>query len=324
MKVIDRGAANILSLCACLCSVLSFAACATSTGGGDGVTRVTQVAPGNEVVLQPTLEAGEGGWCLTVVGGAGCPTLDMPTQGTPIIIENWSGKSSSSKGPVREGIALTTEGVAAVSFEGRLPVATQAQPGLPDHLRSVLVELRGGTGLRVLGGNAGPALSRAHFKALNSKDEPILQSRAPGATLEFYFPSQNVGTVQAALKGVCRIVAKNVPGLLYEGGMVMVMVRPHRDVYGKEFVSCIRTSYLLDNWPLTAVVLLDAARPGTIPASLPTFHRLMGHAGIFEGFTLEGEAVARRIPGGWLIVAKGKDLEQRLTFLEHLRPKVNL
>jgi hypothetical protein len=324
MKVIDRGAASILSLCACLCSVLSVAACATSAGGGDGVTRVTQVAPGSEVVLQPTLGAGEGGWCLTVVGATGCPTLHMPTQGTPIIVENWSGESSSSRGPVREGIALTTGVVAAVSLEGRLPVATHAQPGLPDHLRSVLVELRGGTGRRVLGGNAGPALPRARFKALNSKDEPIVQSRVPGATLEFHFPSQNLGTAQATLRGVCRIVAKNVSGLLYEGGMVMVTVRPHRDVYGKEFVSCIRTSYLLDNWPLAAVVLLDAAHPGTAPASLPTFHRLVGHAGIFEGFTLEGEAVARRTSGAWLIVTKGNGLGQRLTLLEHLRATVHL
>jgi hypothetical protein len=324
MKVIDRSAANILSLCACLGGVVSVAACATSAGGGDGVARVTQVVSEREVVLQPTLEAGEGGWCLTVVGTVGCPTLDMPTLGAPIIIENWTGESSSFKGPVRDGIALTTEGVAAVSFEGRLPVATHAQPGLPDHLRSVLVELRGGTGLRVLGGNAGQALPRAHFKALNSKNEPLLQSRTPGATLEFHLPSQNLGAAQVAQKGACRIVAKNVSGLLYEGGRVMMAVRSHRDMYGKEFVSCIRTSYLFDNWPLTTVVLLDAAHPGTTPASLPTFHRLAGHAGIFEGFTLEGEAVARRISQAWLIVTKGQGLGQRLTLLEHLRAKIHL
>jgi hypothetical protein len=300
---------------------MSVAACATSAKGGDSVT---QVAAEKKVVLLPTLEAGQGGWCLTVVGAAGCPTLNMPTQGTPIIIENWSGESSSFKGPVRKGIALTTEGVAAVSFEGRLPVATHAQLDLPDHLRSVLVELRGGTGLRVLGGNAGPALPRAHFKALNSNDEPILQSQAPGATLEFHFSSQNLGTTQEAQTGVCRIVGKNVSGLLYKGGAVMVVIRPHRDVYGKEFVSCIRTSYLLDNWPLTAVVLLDAAHPGTTPASLPTFHRLAGHAGIFEGFTLEGKAVARRISHAWLIVTKGQGLGQRVTLLEHLRATVHL
>jgi hypothetical protein len=41
-------------------------------------------------------------------------------------------------------MVLTTSEVAAVSLEGRAPVATRASPLLPGHLRGVIIELRRG------------------------------------------------------------------------------------------------------------------------------------------------------------------------------------
>jgi hypothetical protein len=104
----------------------------------------------------------------------------------------------------------------------------------------------------------------------------------------------------------------------------MTQVRPHREVYGREFVSCAYTAYLFKNWPIVAGVLLDASRPGATPASLPAMQPLQGHPGIFQGPGVEGETIARRIPGAWLVVAKGEGLQQRLTLLQHLQATIRL
>jgi hypothetical protein len=104
----------------------------------------------------------------------------------------------------------------------------------------------------------------------------------------------------------------------------MTAVRPHADVRGREFVGCVDTSYLLDGWPIEASVLLDAEHPGPSPAALPGVRPLRGHAGMFHGPGVEGEAVARRISGGWLVVDKGENLVQRLALLEHLRATVHV
>jgi hypothetical protein len=70
-------------------------------------------------------------------------------------------------------------------------------------------------------------------------------------------------------------------------------------------------------------VLLDAAHPGSTPALLPAMQPLAGHPGVFRGPGVEGETIARRIPGAWLLVAKGKGLQQRLLVLSHIHVSVH-
>lgn len=69
----------------------------------------------------------------------------------------------------------------------------------------------------------------------------------------------------------------------------MTTVKPHPDVRGREFVGCADTTYLLGNRPLIAGVLLDAAHPGSTPASLPAMRPLAGHLGIFQDRESEGK-----------------------------------
>jgi hypothetical protein len=99
---------------------------------------------------------------------------------------------------------------------------------------------------------------------------------------------------------------------------MMTAVRPHKNVRGREFVDCVQVSYLFGGWPLEVNVLLDGAHPGATPAPLPALRALVGHRGVFEGPGLEAETVARRIPGAWILVARGESLKQRLAALEHL------
>lgn len=321
-----RSSGFVIAVTVAVVCPLAAAACGESARGASqtNTPQGTQVVSHEEVVLLPRLGAGEGGWCLTTISAVGCPTLHLPVFQGPIVIENWSGQGSSSQTPVREAVILTTSQVAAVSLEGRAPIATRAESVLPNHLRVAVVELRGGSGGRVLGITAPPALPRSHFTALDSKGEAIPQRRTPGPPLEFEVPSRSWGQSASAPPGVCGIEAKGLAGLVSEGGSVMTTVRPHPDIRGREFVDCLRASYLLDNWPLEADVLLDAGHPGSTPPPLTAMRPLAGHPEIFQGPGVEGETIARRIPGAWLLVAKGKDLGQRLIFLEHLRVRIRL
>jgi hypothetical protein len=317
----------------------SLAAVACAGFGGEartGATRNRLVASHEEVVLLPSTGAGEGGWCMTTNAGGGCPTFHLPVFQGPIVVESWSGREiyiMHDKAPlseaVREATLLTTSEVVAVSLEGGAPIATQAESALPGNLRGVVVERRGESNGRVRGlfGTRMPAplpFPRSRFIALNAKGEPIPQTRAPGPPLEFHVARQSWGPSRRAPRGVCGLVVRSLAGLVFKGGAVMTAVRPHLDVRGREFVDCVSASYLLNNWPLTADVLLDAAHPGVTPAPLPDMRPLAGHPMIFQAPGVEGETVARRLPGAWLVVAKGKGLPQRLTLLEHLRAMIHI
>ncbi len=294
------------------------------------------MASHEKVLLLPSTGAGDGGWCVTTKAGDGCSTFHLPVFQGPIVIEDWSGLrihivrgNSSSSEAVRGATLLTTSEVAAVSLEGDAPIAVHAEAALPDNLRAVVVELRGESSQneRSLFGTKIPVplpLPRSRFTGLNAKGEPILQTRAPGPPFEFHVVSRSWGRSQREPKGVCSLVARGLVGLVFGGGGVMTAVRPHRDVRGREFVDCVSVSYLLDNRPLAADVLLDAARPGATPAPLPEMKQLAKHPGVFQAPGVEGETVARRLPGAWLVIAKGKGLPQRLTLLEHLRATIHL
>lgn len=303
--------------------------CAGSTGGVSHAraSQIKQAASNERVILYLVLGAGDGGWCVTPISAAGstCPTFRLPQrlgpfQG-PVIVENWSGRSSTSKGPINEAIVLTTGEAASVSLEGRAPIATHADPWLPDHLRAAIIELHGGSKRHVFGLTAPPPFPISHFIALNKKNEPISQTRGPGSPLEFHVPSLDRTHSKNELVGVCRLEATGIIGAVFDSGGVMAVIRPHADIRGREFVDCVHASYLVQGWPLEADVLLDAANPGSTPAPLPAMRPLTGHVGIFQGPGIDRIEVARRIAGAWLLVAKGQDLRQRLTLLEHMHAR---
>ncbi len=95
-------------------------------------------------------------------------------------------------------------------------------------------------------------------------------------------------------------------------------LRAYTGLIGEAFMTCAKTEYLLNNWPISASVLMDAARPGRAPASLPAMRAVAGHGGTFNAPGEEGPQVARRVRGAWLVVSNGEDQNQRLTLLAHL------
>jgi hypothetical protein len=292
---------------------------------------VTQKAGGEAVILFPLLGAGEGGWCLSRVMAAGveCPTYALsPRQGPfagPIVVESWSGSSSGSSVPVRSALVLTTSEVATISLEDGTPIATRAQPSLPDHMRSALVELVGGSGRRVLGVEEVPPLPGVRFAALNARGERLPEGDASAPALQFHGPARTWRGSHDPARGMCELHARGLAPLIATGGAVMTAPTSHKDVRGREFVDCIERTYRLNGWPIQADLLVDAEHLGMAPAPLPAMQPLpgTGRGGtILQGPGTGGHLVARRVSGAWLVVTKGRDVGQRIAVLKQLRAAI--
>lgn len=164
----------------------------------------------------------------------------------------------------------------------------------------------------------------ARFVALNAQHEQIEQNDTPSPPLEFEVPSRSWNTAEGQGAGVCDVKATGMAGLSFTSGKVMSVLEPRHDVRGRELVSCLNASYLLAGWPIEVYVLLDAENPGTTPAVLPGMYQLAGHTGIFRTPGVEGEALARRASGAWVLVAKGQNTVQQLEVLRHVTVSLNL
>jgi hypothetical protein len=289
---------------------LVVASCSAGSGG-------PRAAKGSAVLLVPEVNAGVVGWCLSTPPGSGCA---RGRSRPPVIAETWSSRAST----VTFGYALTAGVVRSVSVDGGGPIATQPQDALPDSLRSVAVEIPG----------LDPERERLpRFTPRNAAGEIIGQS--PGRGAEFSSGSistevhiRNIGDPAWPRSGACRIVSKGLVDVTAHAGSVISAVRAYSGLIGEGYISCASTSYTAYGWPLLACVLLDASHPGAAPRPLPEMKPLRGHEGVFyapgpEGAGLERGLVARRIPGGWLVVSRAK-LEQRVKLLEHLHAEVRV
>jgi hypothetical protein len=205
--------------------------------------------------------------------------------------------------------------VAAVSLYGGRAIATQPEAGLPDGLRAVVVELTGwkykaGTPRRKIG---------LRFTPLDATGRRIREFRVSGSPLSVTTPVEPLsdpahpGAVPCAIE-----IGLPLAGLAITEGRVATSITPHRSRFGRPYLSCASTRVEFENSALLAAILVDAARPGAMPAALPAMRALSGHPGVYQAPGFENQMLARRIPGGWLVV-QGEGVSQRLTVLEHLR-----
>lgn len=295
----------------------------------------TQIVLHDEVLLLPPVGENLDGWCLTV-SPVGCPAAQA-FRG-PIIAEVRNGQGPP---PVQVVTILTTSKVTAVSINGGRAIPTRPEAVLPDDLRAVVVEIRGGPRRYIPGfGVHGPA--PPHITPLGPNKKPISSRVEPNGPFVFTLPGAGWKRPKSAPPGVCETHAKDLGGLEAVNGVVVSQIksyagltvarggngvsraRRYSGLISQGFISCASTSYRLNGWSLLAGVLLDASHPGSRPTPLPAMKPLSGHQGVFQALGSEGEMVARRISGAWLVVAKGKGVQQRLTLLEHLRARVHL
>lgn len=312
-------AALVVAALACASALLMFGC------GEPSATVVVTREPGREVLLLPVLRGGTAGWCITVAAGGGCPVLRL-MRGT-VVAEQWTAEGASKRA---EGFALTTNDVAAVAVDGSRTIATRHEPGLPQGLRAVVVTVRGAWAPEV----KVPSLFGRHpheqpehlpsFTPFDRAGMPLAQNYEAGAFVEREVSGRNWSRPATEPAGVCELRVTHMHGLVANAGFVATHAERMEGLIGRPFFSCASTSYTLEGWPLVASVLVDAHRPGSIPAYLPAMRHIAGSLGLFDALGSNGPMVARRVPGAWLVVSGGEGEAQRRTLLRHLLPTVHL
>jgi hypothetical protein len=272
-------------------------------------------ASGFQIRLSPSLDGDTYGWCMAVVkvavAGGSCSAT--PVASTPLAFIM---SESSAKTQRETVVVLTDPWVAAILVNGNRRVSTLALRGLPYGLRvaRIVIPL---TARRSPSGRLGvPAPALPSFVALD----------AQGRKLPSPFEFKRGAPIHLSSHGPCALNAAGLPGLTPEWSHVASAITPFAGtIVGRAFLSCIDTEYYLRNSPLDAAILLDASHPGTAPAPIPGLTAVTGEPGYFNGpGDFKGELTAARRGDGWLVVAGGKSLEQRLEVLRHLTASVRL
>jgi hypothetical protein len=266
-----------------------------------------------ELVFSPPVTGGAVGWCVdyrTPHESSGvCPGTAGAVN--PIYEAGWG---SSAPPPVTSGFVLTTSAVAAISVNGSPHIPTRADAAIPDGLRGVLVEIDSpGRQLRDLSPRVVP---------LDSRGKPIGQTEGSLAGSEFGLNGVFWQRPSRAPRGACELSGTHLAGLTAQWGHVVPRLRSFANLLPPALMSCIDTEYYLDNWPLDAAVVLNAARPGAPPEPLYDFKSVPGRPGVVE--SPSASQVARRAGGAWIVVEGGSGLRQRLTVLAHLRASIHL
>jgi hypothetical protein len=282
-----------------------------SAGSGAG----GWVASRETVLLEPGLNAGGVGWCMTPVGSSesGCgASAGRP----PIIEESWSAEVSPGK--QTSGYALVPSSVAAVNVNGSGSYATRDEVGLPAGLRVVSVELPG---------EAVTPFPR--FGALGSAGD-VVTGNTSGQVSGFGPLFAEIETTQLAdaahpTVGPCRISERRSGAARVEGGSVVTHLRPFGGLIGQGFEVCASTSYNLRGWPLLAGVLLSASHPRMRAPAPPLTRPASGHPGVYEalGGAEREPILLERVGPAWLFVARAERTE-RLTLLRELTVTLSL
>lgn len=307
LGIVHRVGASCAIALACLLLV------ACSSMGDASVIALNQ-----KVLLVPPVNAGSAGWCMAIAPEGGCA---QGRSRPPIVAE-----TGESSGPpaVTMIFALTLSDVRSVSIGGSRPIPTHAEASLPSGLREVGVKIRGlNPEFEVV-----PRLMPMNAHGVRVHQAPGRGTEFDQGALSTEVPIRSVENAAHPTSGACRIVQGTLRDLTARVGSVITFVKSYSGLIGQGYISCASTSYDLDGWPLLACVLLDAAHPGSDPPALPAMKPLQGHPGVFEapgpeGFRSEKALLARRIRGGWLVVARAKP-QQRLTLLEHLDASVHV
>ncbi len=294
-----------------------------------GTTAVTVTPLAFNIHLSPTFEVGQAGWNVVVEeNGAfgGSTGIGVIHPSTPFVSVSGHSREGSHEATT---IAVTLPEVAAVLVEGNMRVPTEALPGLPFGLRAARV-------VAPYEEPQGPPSSLASWPAiikpmvaLGGNGEPIQQATSretqetsfQGTVHKWSYPSEPP-------KGSCELHAAGEAGLTAESGAVLSDIRPYPgQIFADAFLPCDSTLYSLDGHQLRAYVLLDAAHPGRLPATIPGLAPVPGAPGIYSGnsgfYGGPTALTARRSADAWLAV-DGAGSPERMQLLEDLSATTEL
>lgn len=258
--------------------------------------------PAFNVRLVPMLTSvGLAGWCEVpeehgAIDGSACG--GVPTSHQPFLQILGSGEARS---PKETQVAVTDPQVTAIVIDGHRRVRTSPLPGLPYGLRGARIVTRVGATLTALDADGHPV---PRFW-----EQPVRQA----AVRYWHYP-------QREPSGACRLWAGGLSGLQARGGSVATTLRPFPgQLVGHAFLPCNVSEYRLKREPLKAMIVLDAAQPGSRPEDLPSFHAIRTAPGMFAG----GSLTAMRSGNAWLVVGQGRGPIERMLLLRHLSATVH-
>jgi hypothetical protein len=293
----------------------------------------------------PQIDGGSAGWCMATARSTsrgGIETCSDPTTSTGPILAETCGRSETAT----YIYLLTRSEVAAVIVARGRPIFTHTNPTLPDGLRAAAIAVQGREGMP--SSSIGPRCPKV--VPLNAEGMVIRRQGKPGKRLDVGLLGRQPWTahldpvsescaapayeLRSACRlppmpppGVCELTAARLPaGMTARRGMVASRIVAYPNLVGNAFLSCVDTEYSnLEENAFESAVLLDASHPGATPPSLPAMKPIVGHPGIYEAPGFEGEIVARRIPGAWLVVEEGGGigLGIPIELLESLRVTIN-
>jgi hypothetical protein len=283
---------------------------------------------GAQVSLAPVLDAANAGWCMqtlteTVTAteterGRAC--LEPPTSTGPVLAEECDGRIGK-KGAIV--FVLTQSEVASVSIAGGAQIPTTTNSTLPDGLRSVSLQAPEYMPKRAFFERHCPAVS-----AFDESGNAIATNAERGFPLATRLPRRTWAHPERLPRGVCELTATKLRrGTVAWEGAVATRLRRVPGLLGQALLSCASTVYIHSGGHyITAAVLLDASHPGATPPPLPGMKALPQHPGIFEAPSSEGQVVARRIPGAWLLATEEtpSGLAVPVELLDNMRATIHL
>ncbi len=175
----------------------------------------------------------------------------------------------------------------------------KAERVLPDGLRAVVWAMPGET-LETPGFPPRPTPLDKHGHALRQISYGISRS-IRGRGLLFEVPSNKVSNPANPPAGPCAIKTTRAAGLAVQGASVVSAVKSYGGLIGNAFLACANTEYIFAGWPMSASILIDAVRPGTIPPSLPLMKAVQDvpRSSKSQGNLAHRWLAAYRV-GGWL------------------------
>lgn len=306
-------------LVAIICAIV-VSGCSDSSADRAYVSRPVRNA---HVLLIPELRGGWAGWSLATgyqnvrEGSAGGGPLTRTLTG-PVFAE--SGCSEDEK--KIQLYAVTRSEVVAVSVYRGRPIATTTNATLPDGFRAAAIEV-----LRH-SGQPGVGLHCPRMTPIGKNGRRIDKKGKPGKPQAFRLPGTRRWDAPArAPKGACELTATQLPReTVASEGAVATQIRAYRGLLDQALLSCVDTVYIFhEEHHLTAAVLLSASHPGATSPPLPAMKPLAGYPGIFESPGSEGDLVARRVSGAWLVVEEedGIGPEVPVELLDDLRVTIS-
>jgi hypothetical protein len=295
----------------------------------------------------PSLQAGNVGVCVSVVGGGSC-NGPLPSAGYPVYGGQGGLDAEEKVGSAGEIDAIFVgRSVAAMRVAHLGTFKAEAAPGLPPGARQIVFyRPPGSRGTVISPGSLSQALQSSELAKrgpdltetlLDAAGRPIALGSSPVFTLP---NSYWEGTQPPPADGRCAI-SSSLAGVRTAWGQVATVIAPDPAIAVPGWLTCLHTWYTLDGSSYEAAILLNAKSPGSRPAMLWGAVPLAGHPGAVRIPAVEREihfrlpqypgreltsrqvlippTVARRAGGAWVLVREGRSLAQRIALLDSLR-----